>query len=152
MGFPSDFLFPLLRGIKNVVFELVCINTAICSLLCKIGLMEPLNPQSPEWHFFSKISHVQEAKYIREHLPVTTFGHFAGGLGEIEEEDVICAVCLSSFEEDDEIRELCNCCHIFHKNCVDKWINHHHKTCPLCRSDLIAQPDDLDEEETNDYS
>ncbi|KAK9707449.1 hypothetical protein RND81_07G198200 [Saponaria officinalis] len=48
----------------------------------------------------------------------------------IEEE---CCVCLTKFEEGEEVSEL-NCKHFFHKNCLDKWFDNHHTTCPLCRS------------------
>ncbi|XP_057542261.1 probable E3 ubiquitin-protein ligase XERICO [Amaranthus tricolor] len=45
---------------------------------------------------------------------------------------VECCVCLCKFEDEEEVSEL-SCKHFFHKNCLDKWFNHH-STCPLCRS------------------
>jgi RING-H2 zinc finger protein RHA1 len=51
----------------------------------------------------------------------------------------MCAVCLNSFEEEEHIRELCNCHHIFHRNCLDKWLDHRQTTCPLCRSFLMPE-------------
>ncbi|KAK9750974.1 hypothetical protein RND81_02G233500 [Saponaria officinalis] len=44
-----------------------------------------------------------------------------------------CCVCLSKFEEEEEVSEL-SCKHFFHKKCLDKWFDNHHSTCPLCRS------------------
>ena len=52
----------------------------------------------------------------RKDSSVVAFRDFAG-----TEEDVLCAVCLILFEEDDEIRKLCNCNHIFHRACLEKW-------------------------------
>ncbi|XP_059655197.1 probable E3 ubiquitin-protein ligase XERICO [Cornus florida] len=47
-----------------------------------------------------------------------------------------CCVCLCRFEADEVVSELA-CKHFFHKGCLDKWFdNHHHSTCPLCRSIL----------------
>ncbi|KAL9226307.1 hypothetical protein vseg_002137 [Gypsophila vaccaria] len=44
-----------------------------------------------------------------------------------------CCVCLSKFEEGEEVSEL-SCKHFFHRKCLDKWFDNQHSTCPLCRS------------------
>lgn len=49
----------------------------------------------------------------------------------------ICTVCLTGFRLDDEVRELGNCCHAFHKECIDQWIDIGKVTCPLCRLDML---------------
>lgn len=46
-----------------------------------------------------------------------------------------CAVCLSEFEDSDELRLLPRCSHVFHPECIDEWLGSH-VTCPVCRSDL----------------
>ncbi|KAF3326471.1 hypothetical protein FCM35_KLT08101 [Carex littledalei] len=46
-----------------------------------------------------------------------------------------CAICLSEFLDDDTLRLLPGCRHVFHVNCIDTWLADH-KTCPVCRSDL----------------
>ncbi|PON99798.1 43kDa postsynaptic protein [Trema orientale] len=48
-----------------------------------------------------------------------------------------CAVCLSKFEADDQLRLLPLCCHAFHALCVDTWL-HSNQTCPLCRSPIFV--------------
>lgn len=48
-----------------------------------------------------------------------------------------CAICLSCIERSDEVRELLNCCHVFHRECLDCWIEESQVTCPLCRSMLL---------------
>ncbi|KAK1423179.1 hypothetical protein QVD17_18474 [Tagetes erecta] len=53
-------------------------------------------------------------------------------------EPVDCAICLSTIEEDDEIRVL-RCDHLFHKGCLDRCVEYRHTTCPLCR-DVLAGP------------
>ncbi|KAK9163890.1 hypothetical protein Syun_004792 [Stephania yunnanensis] len=46
-----------------------------------------------------------------------------------------CAVCLSEFEEQETLRWLPKCDHVFHPDCIDAWLSSH-STCPVCRSDL----------------
>ena len=73
-------------------------------------------------------------------LPLTSFGEIKERHPETEE---TCAVCLNKLKMEDEVRELMNCDHVFHKECIDKWLEHGHEnendyqTCPLCRAPLI---------------
>lgn len=63
-------------------------------------------------------------------IPLEKFcEHHSGPSSEIS-----CAVCLSDFEQDDEVRRL-PCGHTFHSGCVDKWLTHN-KVCPLCVQDV----------------
>ena len=76
---------------------------------------------------------------FRDNLPVVTFGNPAERLFESIGGDLMCVVCLKSFEEEEHIRELCNCHHMFHRNCLDKWLDHRQMTCPLCRSFIMPE-------------
>lgn len=46
-----------------------------------------------------------------------------------------CAICLIEFENDDVLRLLTLCCHVFHQECIDLWLEFHN-TCPVCRRGL----------------
>lgn len=46
-----------------------------------------------------------------------------------------CAICLVEFGDDDVLRLLTACCHVFHQECIDLWLEKH-KTCPVCRRSL----------------
>lgn len=46
-----------------------------------------------------------------------------------------CAVCLTAFEDDDDLRLLPHCSHAFHPECIDPWLQLR-VTCPLCRANL----------------
>lgn len=50
-----------------------------------------------------------------------------------------CAVCLSEFDDDETLRLLPKCSHVFHPDCIDTWLASH-VTCPVCRANLV--PDD----------
>ena len=54
-----------------------------------------------------------------------------GGGGDVV--DYECAVCLSVFEEGEEVRKLPRCKHSFHALCIDMWL-YSHSDCPLCRA------------------
>lgn len=45
-----------------------------------------------------------------------------------------CSICLERFKLDDMINKL-NCNHIYHKGCLDSWIQNNN--CPLCRSIIV---------------
>jgi hypothetical protein len=48
----------------------------------------------------------------------------------------ICCVCIQPFEVKDVIKLLpCNNKHIFHKVCIEKWLNSN-KACPTCRKEI----------------
>ncbi|KAF8768614.1 hypothetical protein HU200_007164 [Digitaria exilis] len=73
------------------------------------------------------------AVLIEEALPVVRFEELAAtacGDGD-------CAVCLCGIGAGDEVRRLANCRHAFHRGCLDRWIAHDQRTCPLCRAPLI---------------
>ncbi|TKY74406.1 RING-H2 finger protein ATL11 [Spatholobus suberectus] len=52
-----------------------------------------------------------------------------------------CAVCLSEFEEDETLRLIPKCSHVFHRDCIDAWLANH-STCPVCRANLVPKPGD----------
>jgi RING-H2 zinc finger protein RHA1 len=70
---------------------------------------------------------------IREFLPVVNFSDIAGDSPPA----VGCVVCLNEFAGEEEIRCMANCRHIFHRTCVDRWIDLDQKTCPLCRTHFV---------------
>ncbi|XP_060178887.1 E3 ubiquitin-protein ligase At1g63170-like isoform X1 [Lycium barbarum] len=49
----------------------------------------------------------------------------------------ICCICLSNYEDNDELREL-PCSHYFHTQCVDKWLKIN-ACCPLCKFEIGAE-------------
>ncbi|CAL5059131.1 unnamed protein product [Urochloa decumbens] len=49
--------------------------------------------------------------------------------------DGMCAVCLEDVRRGEAVRRMPACGHVFHKECVDMWLESH-ATCPLCRREL----------------
>ncbi|KAF5740593.1 E3 ubiquitin-protein ligase ATL6-like [Tripterygium wilfordii] len=50
-----------------------------------------------------------------------------------------CAVCLMEFEDDETLRLIPKCDHVFHHDCIDAWLVSH-TTCPVCRANLVPEP------------
>ncbi|WOK92028.1 hypothetical protein Cni_G00719 [Canna indica] len=63
---------------------------------------------------------------------------FGSALGRRRAAD--CRVCLSRFEPESVVSRL-PCGHLFHKACLEKWLDYHHATCPLCRTHVLQGRD-----------
>lgn len=50
-----------------------------------------------------------------------------------------CLVCLDDFVPKQSVRVL-KCCHVFHKECVDRWLCETHNSCPVCRGVPVEDP------------
>ncbi|KAL1592832.1 hypothetical protein SLS60_011248 [Paraconiothyrium brasiliense] len=72
-------------------------------------------------------------------------------------EDDICSVCREDMEALDGLEVIVSCGHIFHRPCLDTWLQtptSGHGTCPLCRCVLFTIPsaeDDDDDGEALSY-
>lgn len=67
-------------------------------------------------------------------FPYATVKGLKIGKGALE-----CAVCLNEFEDDETLRLIPKCDHVFHPECIDAWLENH-VTCPVCRANLVPQP------------
>lgn len=70
---------------------------------------------------------------------------FKKGNGEDEVSDIKsreCAVCLNEFQEEEKLRVIPNCAHVFHIDCIDIWLQNN-ANCPLCRISISATRPDI---------
>lgn len=59
----------------------------------------------------------------------------------VSKETLACAVCLDEFKDDDTLRLIPKCSHVFHPFCIDLWLESH-STCPVCRANLVPRSED----------
>lgn len=101
-----------------------------------LSFLETENPPFPSPPLPSSSS--SSAQILADSLLLTTFEEIKERLPKGCCSDT-CAVCLNQLREEDEVRELRNCCHVFHRECIDRWVDHdYHNSCPLCRAPLLT--------------
>ncbi|KAL6981991.1 Homeobox protein B-H1 [Sarracenia purpurea var. burkii] len=149
MGFPVGYTEVILPNLFIHILSLLgFIRDLILSLFRLLGLSDFLEPDV-SFRVEDDPIRIPEAPgvsalLIRELLPVVKFEDVAFGDGGDGEPPESCAVCLYEFEVGEEIRWLTNCKHIFHRSCVDRWMDHDQMTCPLCRTPFV--PHDREDE------
>ncbi|KAI3875354.1 hypothetical protein MKX03_027448 [Papaver bracteatum] len=75
--------------------------------------------------YYARICTTDKRELVKRNLPK-----------KVEEADpsICCPICLDCLKTSDEVRELSRCYHVFHKGCLDKWIDQQRFLCPYCRA------------------
>ena len=64
---------------------------------------------------------------------------FGGLVNRNEDDTKSCVICYDDFTEQDDVTTLpCNAKHIFHKDCIKKWLENKN-TCPLCNVEISEE-------------
>ncbi|KAF8028682.1 hypothetical protein BT93_E1358 [Corymbia citriodora subsp. variegata] len=102
----------------------------------------PLGASAPPHHHpqDSAAAAVHDDSFI-DSLPLFSFSSVTRRSSAAADGD--CAVCLCKFKPHDLLRLLPLCCHAFHAECIDTWLQAN-RTCPLCRSNVHACEADLE--------
>ncbi|XP_062196801.1 probable E3 ubiquitin-protein ligase XERICO [Phragmites australis] len=77
------------------------------------------------------------AERFRSRFRPSRFGRRRAGGGASAD----CRVCLARFEPESMVNRL-PCGHLFHRACLETWLDYDHTTCPLCRLRLLPAADD----------
>ncbi|XP_071727522.1 probable E3 ubiquitin-protein ligase RHA1A [Rutidosis leptorrhynchoides] len=72
---------------------------------------------------------------IKSKVSVIPYSDFVSKFGGPQ--STVCSICIDCIDGDDSIRELVNCKHVFHRVCLDRWVDEGQIYCPLCRSILL---------------
>ncbi|KAG6527018.1 brassinosteroid-responsive RING protein 1-like [Zingiber officinale] len=111
-----------------------------------LGLHAPPVPDAavPDWYVDENLASLQLedvdggswSESLKELLRVVEFSRLArrSGCGST------CVICLEEVEATAEVRELGNCGHGFHVECIDPWLDAGNLSCPLCRASMLPPP------------
>ncbi|XP_047306913.1 RING-H2 finger protein ATL70-like [Impatiens glandulifera] len=130
-------LLPNLRLFKHTADELFSSTTA--------SYEYPINTITTHSHIFmvdgypslSPIPNHIVTAAIKLTLPIIRYADFLHPESNQDTTTNGCVVCWECVQQSDEIRDLPNCRHVFHRDCLDRWVDEAQVTCPLCRSMLL---------------
>ncbi|KAB2092626.1 hypothetical protein ES319_A02G042600v1 [Gossypium barbadense] len=111
-----------------------CLNWHRIDLLRQFSLSrrrpeDPITPYSPA------MEHRGLDESLIRSIPIF---QFKKNNGNIDEKTLCeCAVCLNEFQEDEKLRMIPNCSHVFHIDCIDVWLQNN-ANCPLCRTSISS--------------
>lgn len=152
MGFPSDDYAVVPKPVVLFFLFLAYIKYALWVVLRYVGLHsseEPLIAPWEEHEFYFPDADADasppteppappEPSSVKRQLMVVEFaGLRRRRLGCHADDEPTCVICLGQLEARHEVRELGNCGHGFHVECIDRWVDAGQVRCPLCRASLL---------------
>ncbi|KAG9153726.1 hypothetical protein Leryth_005859 [Lithospermum erythrorhizon] len=120
-----------------VIANCICyIRSFLFSILHGIGVVSDHDHQMDDSSVYDVVgSGLAGVVLLAEQLNLNRV--FSYNYHEKEDPNSKCVVCLNYFGDGDHVRKL-GCRHVFHKDCLDGWLDHLNFSCPLCRSKLIS--------------
>lgn len=138
----SDSSFPIIAiaviGILATAFLLVsyyvfvikcCLNWHRIDLLRRFSLSRR-RPEDPLMAYSPAMEHRGLDESVIRSIPIFQFKKETSPVCE-------CAVCLNEFQEEEKLRMIPNCAHVFHIDCIDVWLQNN-ANCPLCRTSISS--------------
>lgn len=147
----SDTSFPIIAiaviGILATAFLLVsyyifvikcCLNWHRIDLLRRFSFSRSRHREDPLMVYSPAIESRGLDESVIRSIPIFQFRK-GGGREFGERSHCECAVCLNEFQEEEKLRIIPNCSHIFHIDCIDVWLQSN-ANCPLCRTSISTTP------------
>ncbi|XP_076885267.1 RING-H2 finger protein ATL52-like [Bidens hawaiensis] len=141
---------PLLVGVLGVVSGAILVALIHCITVSCLrsgphNMTEPSRPPN-----MNHSPRIRVARESNSRLPVSTSDSSSSGSSTLlavhkyskEFKEGTCVVCLGEFEENEEVRIMPECAHVFHVSCIDMWL-FSHDSCPLCRANAIPRTHDV---------
>ncbi|KAF7833219.1 putative E3 ubiquitin-protein ligase XERICO [Senna tora] len=133
----TAFSISLVKGIVRTILHIVGISLSSSSSPPTPSSPPPeIPPNLPDSFEFDLCTSDYCIEEFRSRTPTIRFDSVCGCI----QTDHECTVCLTQFEPDSEINSLA-CGHVFHKDCLEKWLGYWNITCPLCRTPLLPEED-----------
>lgn len=121
----------IVKGIVRTILHIVgiCLSSSVSPSSSSDSTQNPTD--SFEFHLSASESYIEEFK---SRSPAIRFETVCS----CKQPEHECSVCLTQFELESEINRL-SCGHLFHKACLEKWLEYWNITCPLCRTPLMPE-------------
>ncbi|XVE65854.1 hypothetical protein DITRI_Ditri08aG0032700 [Diplodiscus trichospermus] len=145
----SDTSFPIIAiaiiGILATAFLLVsyyifvikcCLNWHRIDLLRRFSLSRR-RPEDPLMAYSPAMENRGLDESVIRSIPIFQFKKGGNKRDFGERSFCECAVCLNEFQEDEKLRIIPNCSHVFHIDCIDVWLQNN-ANCPLCRTSISS--------------
>ncbi|KAJ4722668.1 RING-H2 finger protein [Melia azedarach] len=146
----SDTSFPIIAiaiiGILATAFLLVsyyifvikcCLNWHRIDLLRRFSLSRNRRHEDPLMAYSPAMENRGLDEAVIRSIPIFQFKKKSDSKDLGERSFCECAVCLNEFQEDEKLRIIPNCSHIFHIDCIDVWLQSN-ANCPLCRTSISS--------------
>ncbi|WOK95430.1 putative E3 ubiquitin-protein ligase XERICO [Canna indica] len=77
-------------------------------------------------------------RLLRPHPPSepSLVDRFRSRFDAVARSSTDCRICLVQFELGSVVNRLA-CGHLFHRSCLETWVDYMRATCPLCRADIL---------------
>ncbi|KAL4352060.1 hypothetical protein GQ457_06G039430 [Hibiscus cannabinus] len=73
-----------------------------------------------------------------KHIPVLIYGEsMQPSCSDTISEGDQCAICLEEYVHGERVRVLPRCKHMFHKECIEEWLEVPSLHCPICRDGVL---------------
>ncbi|KAL8549547.1 hypothetical protein ACS0TY_008398 [Phlomoides rotata] len=134
---------------STVVFMVVLIGKSVSylhslllTILHGLGLLSPRFDADRNHHLVSSLNDVVGSGLANlivlcDQLNLNRACSYPNQPDGAEDSDANCVVCLNRFGQGDHVRMLA-CRHVFHKDCLDRWLDHLNFNCPLCRAPVVS--------------
>ncbi|CAF1294354.1 unnamed protein product [Adineta steineri] len=119
-------------GLLGIIFLTACI--VLTFLICVVWFVVLY---CRRMKYERKKNKVQQAlaRTVQEILDKSPIIIFDTKNNDITDDDPMCAICLESFIDNEQLRKL-KCSHYFHIACIDPWLLAH-QSCPLCNQNIL---------------
>lgn len=79
---------------------------------------------------------------LREFVVKKTYGDVTKEELCLSDKPEACSICMENFKEDDETAYVKICHHLFHDECIRKWLLTYNHRCPMCRKSVDPMKND----------
>ncbi|KAK8571896.1 hypothetical protein V6N13_047525 [Hibiscus sabdariffa] len=114
-----------------------CLNWHRIDLLRRFSLSRRRPEDDALTPYASAVEHRGLDESVIRSIPTFQFKKEGGNNNGDQRSLCECAVCLNEFRQDEKLRRIPNCSHVFHIDCIDVWLQSN-ANCPLCRTSISS--------------